>query len=84
MDAGPAFVRAVEANDPEAMKATSLALYDMARDLIALRHREPLDASTDPTSAILAARIDGEPCPMPWPSAWCVRCWWWASHRRRW
>ena len=52
MDAGPAFVRAVEANDPEAMKATSLALYDMARDLIALRHREPLDAGTDPTSAI--------------------------------
>jgi cytochrome P450 len=63
MDAGPAFVRAVEANDPEAMKATSLALYDMARELIALRHREPLDPDSDPTSAILAARINGEPVP---------------------
>ena len=54
---------AVEANDPEAMKATSPRFTTLARDPIALRHREPLDVSTDPTSAILAARIDGEPVP---------------------
>lgn len=60
-EAGPAFIRAVQSAEAEAMKATSLVLYDMARELIALRRREPLDPAEDPTSAMLAARIDGAP-----------------------
>lgn len=54
---------AVQANDVEITKATSLQLYEMARDLIALRKREPLDPEEDPTSALLAARYQGEPLP---------------------
>lgn len=60
---GRAFILAVNMNDPEAMKATSLKLYDMARELIALRQAEPQDPAIDPTSALLAARHDGEPLP---------------------
>ena len=60
---GRAFILAVNMNDPEAMKATSLKLYDMARELIALRKAEPQDPALDPTSALLAARHDGEPLP---------------------
>ena len=59
--AGPAFVRAVEAAQADDMKATSLVLYDMARRLLALRRREPLDPATDPTTAMLQARVDGQP-----------------------
>lgn len=59
--AGPAFISAVQAADSEVMKGTSVALYDMARALIALREAEPLDPATDPTSALLAARMQGEP-----------------------
>lgn len=58
--AAPAFVRAVQSADAEVMKSTSGVLYDMARALIALRHREPLNPAEDPTSAILAARINGQ------------------------
>lgn len=61
--AAPAFVRAVQSADTEVMKSTSFVLYDMARALIALRHGEPQDPADDPTSAILAARIDGQPIP---------------------
>jgi cytochrome P450 len=45
------------------MKETSLKLYDMARGLIALRRETPEDPDLDPTSALLAARLDGEPLP---------------------
>ncbi|WP_338466179.1 cytochrome P450 [Novosphingobium sp. ZN18A2] len=62
-DAGRAFILAVHSTKPESMKETSLRLYDMARDLIALRHREPQDPANDPTSALLAARHNGEPLP---------------------
>lgn len=62
-DAGRAFILAVHSTKPESMKETSLKLYDMARDLIALRHREPQDPADDPTSALLAARHNGEPLP---------------------
>ncbi len=55
-DAGQAFVMAVRSAQPDSMKRTSLALYEMARELIALRQRESLDPDTDPTSALLAAR----------------------------
>jgi len=60
-DSGRAFILAVNMNDPEAMKATSLKLYAMARELIALRKAEPQDPASDITSALLAARDGGEP-----------------------
>ncbi len=60
-EAGQAFVMAVRGNDPDRMKKTSLALYTMARELIALRKAEPLDPEVDPTSALLAARVNGQP-----------------------
>ncbi|MAK59545.1 MAG: cytochrome [Ponticaulis sp.] len=62
-EAGRAFVLSVHMNEPETMKSTSLRLYDMARNLIALRKDKPLDPATDPTSALLAARQNGEPLP---------------------
>ena len=60
-DSGRAFILAVNLNDPEAMKRTSLTLYDMARELIALRQEHPLDPATDITTALLANRDKGEP-----------------------
>lgn len=61
---GRAFILAVNLNQPEAMKTTSLALYDMARELIALRQREPRDPAMDITAALLAATHKGEPLPL--------------------
>ncbi|MED5546922.1 MAG: cytochrome P450 [Pseudomonadota bacterium] len=60
-DSGRAFILAVHSTRPEAMKETSLALYDMARALIADRKANPQDPDIDPTSALLAARHNGEP-----------------------
>ncbi len=62
-DAGRAFILSVHQNRPETMKETSLRLYDMARELIALRRAEPDDPALDPTSALLAARHEGAPLP---------------------
>ena len=62
-DAGRAFVLAVHMNHPERMKETSLRLYDMARGLIAIRREAPQDPAFDPTSALLAARHEGQPLP---------------------
>jgi cytochrome P450 len=62
-EAGRAFNIAVQANDDAAVKRTSLALYDMARDMIARRKDQPGDPAVDPTTALLAARVDGEPFP---------------------
>ena len=62
-DAGRAFNVAVQSAQEGTMKETSLVLYDLARDLIALRKREPLDPAEDPTSALLAARDGGQPLP---------------------
>lgn len=61
--AGPAFVKAVQAAEPDKMKETSLVLYDMARQLVALRQAAPMDAAHDPVSAFLATRTGGEPLP---------------------
>ena len=62
--AGRAFNVAVQSNIDAVVKETSLALYAMARDLIALRRQSPMDPEFDPTSALLAARDDrGEPLP---------------------
>ena len=62
-DSGRAFILAVHSTRPEAMRSTSLALYELARALIALRLKEPQDPVEDPTSALLAARVGGEPLP---------------------
>lgn len=62
--AGPAFIRAVQSAQEEVMRETSLTLYDMARQLIALRKQSRLDPAVDPTSALLAARQDGD-APLP-------------------
>lgn len=56
MQAGPAFIQAVQAFDNHAMKDTSLVLYDMARTLIAQRKATPMDPQIDPVSALLAVR----------------------------
>jgi cytochrome P450 len=54
---------AVQSADDAVTKTTSLQLYDIARELIAERKRAPLDPADDPTSALLAARHNGEPLP---------------------
>ena len=62
-DAGRAFNIAVQSAVDDTMKVTSLTLYDLARRLIALRKAEPADPRTDPTTALLQARENGEPLP---------------------
>ncbi|MEN9705311.1 MAG: hypothetical protein RLZZ393_1190 [Pseudomonadota bacterium] len=54
---------AVQSNDVEATKETSLLLYEMARAVVADRKANPRDVTVDATSALLAARVDGEPLP---------------------
>ena len=61
--AGRAFNVAVQSNIEPVVKETSLALYKMARELIALRKREPQDPDQDPTTALLEARHEGKPLP---------------------
>ncbi len=58
------FNRAIKDDDAERMVTASMALYDIARELVALRTQSPEDPATDPTSALLAARVDGEPLPL--------------------
>jgi cytochrome P450 len=67
MQAGPAFIRSVQAFDADAMKSTSLVLYDMARELVGQRKAQPRPASDDPVSALLAARteVDGVQAALP-------------------
>ncbi len=62
-ESGRAFILAVNMNDAEAMKRTSLKLYDMARELIAIRKEAPFDPLDDVTSALLAARYQDAPLP---------------------
>lgn len=62
LQAGPAFIRAVQSADGAAMVDTSRVLYDMAQSLIELRKATPL-GEDDPVSALLAARSGGEPLP---------------------
>jgi cytochrome P450 len=54
---------AVQSNDIENTKESSLQLYDMARAIVADRKANPLPADEDATSALLAVRVDGEPLP---------------------
>ena len=61
---GADFNRALQVRDTAKLEQTSLFLYDVARDIIAERKRNPLSPDRDPTSALLAARDDsGEPLP---------------------
>lgn len=61
---GADFNRALQVRDTAKLEQTSLFLYDVARDIIAERKRNPLDPGSDPTSALLAARDDnGDPLP---------------------
>lgn len=62
-EVGRAYNFAVQSANGEMVKETSFQLYDMARELIARRRRDPLDPEADPTSALLAARVNGEPFP---------------------
>ena len=54
---------AVQSNDIPATQESSLKLYEMARALVADRKRSPLDPAEDATSALLAARVNGEALP---------------------
>jgi cytochrome P450 len=54
---------AVQSNDMDATKESSLLLYEMARGVVAARRVEPLPADEDATSALLAVRVDGEALP---------------------
>lgn len=54
---------AVQSNDVETTRETSLRLYEMARATVEDRKRKPLDPTEDATSALLAARVDGQPLP---------------------
>ncbi|MEO6152552.1 MAG: cytochrome P450 [Croceibacterium sp.] len=54
---------AVQSNDMDETKRSSLLLYDMARGLVADRKRAPLPVEQDATSALLATRVEGEPLP---------------------
>ncbi|WP_262503867.1 cytochrome P450 [Sphingosinithalassobacter sp. CS137] len=54
---------AVQSNDIEATKESSLVLYDMARAIVADRKAVPMPVEEDVTSALLAVRVDGEPLP---------------------
>ena len=60
---GRAYNIAVQSANGEMVRETSLKLYDMARAMIAERRRQPLDPAIDPTTALLAARVNGEPFP---------------------
>jgi len=62
-ETGRRYAVAVQTADGASVKETSYALYDMARELIALRRVAPMDPETDITSALLQVRIDGQPLP---------------------
>lgn len=62
-ESGQAFITAVRSGVDDSMKVTSLKLYETARELIRRRKADPLDPAIDPTSALLAVRVDGEPLP---------------------
>jgi cytochrome P450 len=54
---------AVQSNDTDATRETSLQLYEMARALVRERKEHPMSPAEDAASALLAARVDGEPLP---------------------
>lgn len=60
---GRAYNLAVQSADDAQTKRFSLLLYDIARDLVRDRKANPLPVDEDATSALLAARFDGEALP---------------------
>jgi cytochrome P450 len=62
-EVGKRYNIAVQSNDIDATKASSLWLYDMARGIVADRRANPLAVDEDAASALLAVRVDGEPLP---------------------
>jgi cytochrome P450 len=55
------FEDAQRRRDRPVIEAENLLLYDMCREVAAQRVRSPLDPADDMLSALLAARVDGEP-----------------------
>jgi cytochrome P450 len=66
------YVAAIMDVDDEVVKQYSLRLYDIARSVIAQREAEPMDPAEDLTTALLAARPNGQPLP-PEMVLGCVR-----------
>ncbi|GGL61461.1 cytochrome P450 [Wenxinia marina] len=60
---GKEFNLALQTKDVAAMQRTSLFLYEVAQGVIDERKARPLDPTVDPTSALLAARDNGEQLP---------------------
>ncbi len=58
-----AFSRALQEANDEMVKTCSLQLYEVAREIIAMRKAAPLDPAEDITCAMLAAEYDGQPLP---------------------
>jgi cytochrome P450 len=54
---------AVQSDDVEATKRESVRLYEIARDIVVSRSVDPLPVESDAASALLAARVNGEPLP---------------------
>jgi cytochrome P450 len=60
---GAEFNMALQVQDLDLLREKSDELYRIARDLIADRQANPQDPDEDPTSSLLAVRVDGEPLP---------------------
>jgi cytochrome P450 len=58
---GERFETAQAHSDAQAAEDENLALYAICRELVAERKTAPLDADQDVVSALLAARVEGEP-----------------------
>lgn len=62
-EVGAEFNMALQREDFDLLRQKSDELYDIAAGLIADRHAHPRDPEDDPTAALLAVRVDGEPLP---------------------
>ncbi len=63
-EASAVFNQAVQQDDSELIRDTSLRLYEIARRVIEMRKAEPMDPGEDVTCALLAAKgLDGEALP---------------------
>jgi cytochrome P450 len=60
---GASYLSAFHEGRQTDLEAASRGLYRLAEDIVALRRTEPLDPRADVTTALLAARRDGEPLP---------------------
>lgn len=60
---GQAFNHALQIKDMAGIQRNSQFLYEVAQEIIDDRKANPRDPGSDPTSALLAARHEGEPLP---------------------